>query len=84
MTHSSSDYTPDSYADALDDPPTHADDKAAETALDELHAEQDTADDQPDDDSETCHAELVDGSYTYCGCEDCDERATRDGEDGDR
>ncbi|MFI7274203.1 hypothetical protein [Streptomyces sp. NPDC049879] len=26
-----------------------------------------------DDDFE-CHAEFIDGSWTYCGCPDCDQR----------
>lgn len=23
---------------------------------------------------EECYAELIDGSWTYCGCPDCDQR----------
>lgn len=25
-----------------------------------------------------CEAEFIDGSYTYCGCEECDEREEED------
>ncbi|WP_267888450.1 hypothetical protein [Streptomyces sp. SBT349] len=27
-----------------------------------------------------CEAEFIDGSYTYCGCPDCDQRAYEDRE----
>lgn len=25
-----------------------------------------------------CYAEMIDGSYTYCGCEDCVQREADD------
>jgi hypothetical protein len=37
-----------------------------------------TTDDFFDDE---CHAEMIDGSYTYCGCKDCDEREREDREE---
>lgn len=65
--------------------PTREQEKAAEVALDladeQRRAEQDAAEPEPEDDGEDCHAEFIDGSYTYCGCEDCEQRETRDGED---
>lgn len=33
-------------------------------------------DDGPDGDE--CHAEFIDGSWTYCGCPECDEREEND------
>ncbi|MFE2556643.1 hypothetical protein ACFXGT_11495 [Streptomyces sp. NPDC059352] len=31
-------------------------------------------------DVDECHAELIDGSWTFCGCEDCEQRADDDTE----
>jgi hypothetical protein len=33
-----------------------------------------------DDPGQECFAELIDGSYTYCGCEDCEQREYDDAE----
>lgn len=31
-------------------------------------------------DGDDCYAELIDGSWTYCGCPDCEGREVEDGE----
>ncbi|WP_326598075.1 hypothetical protein [Streptomyces sp. NBC_01803] len=31
-------------------------------------------------DNDQCNAEFIDGSYTYCGCEDCGQREYEDRE----
>lgn len=38
------------------------------------------ADELPDDlsDGYECGADFVDGSYTFCGCDDCNRRASED------
>lgn len=57
----------------------------AEFAGESVKDYHDPADGQPEpqaalaDDGE-CTAELIDGSYTYCGCEECDEREANDQE----
>jgi monoamine oxidase len=80
------DHDHDHYADEEHEYPTRAEEKAAEIALDvadeERHAaEEATADAATAPDDHECQAELIDGSWTYCGCEECDERETRDGDE---
>ncbi|MET9952364.1 hypothetical protein ABZ135_12555 [Streptomyces sp. NPDC006339] len=45
-------------------------------AVDEAGAPLDIPDADPDD----CFAELIDGSWTNCGCPDCEQRETEDDE----
>ena len=59
----------------------------AEFAGESVKDYRDPADDQPapqadaaDDDPDGCYAEFIDGSWTYCGCADCNERETNDRE----
>lgn len=69
------------YADAVDYP-TREEEKAAEIALDVADEERRAAEAAgagPEDEGE-CFAELIDGSWTDCGCEDCTERETREDE----
>lgn len=74
----------DSYEDFADEveQPTREEMKADEIRLDladeERHAalEALAADFGPDD--ETCFAEFIDGSYTNCGCEYCEDREARE------
>lgn len=74
-------------ADTMSAAELHEDDQRAEFAQDDVdearaaeEAKTDAAGESPDDDGECC-AEFIDGSYTYCGCEECDERQDRDGEE---
>lgn len=59
-------------------------DRDAELALDaadeERWARDDAQAEAPGPDDGECQAELIDGSYTYCGCEDCQEREYLDRE----
>ncbi|WKV74253.1 hypothetical protein AW27_026500 [Streptomyces sp. PCS3-D2] len=71
------------YADEVEHP-TREEEKAAEIALDVADDERRAAEEAeagdgagPEDD-EDCGAEFIDGSWTYCGCEDCAERETRE------
>ncbi|MFI6700282.1 hypothetical protein ACIBJC_15115 [Streptomyces sp. NPDC050509] len=56
---------------------------AQDEARDAAEQARQNAADGPDDDGE-CHAELIDGTWTNCGCQDCIDRAAEDEEtDGD-
>lgn len=70
------------------DRPTPAEDKADEIAWEtardaHLAAEEAAAKAvEPDgDDPDECRAEFIDGSWTYCGCDDCNDREQRDHDD---
>lgn len=74
------------YADEVDYP-TREEEKAAEIALDvadeERRAAEEAAAGEPaGPQDEDCGAEFIDGSWTYCGCEDCTERETREESEG--
>lgn len=61
------------------------DDRRAEFALDAAddlrNAEAAAAEEaEADDPGRECFAELIDGSYTYCGCEECEQREYEDSE----
>ncbi|MER6197990.1 hypothetical protein ABT234_11580 [Streptomyces sp. NPDC001586] len=67
------------YADEVEQP-TREEEKAAEIALDVADEQRWAAEAAatvegagPEDDDE-CHAEFIDGSWTGCGCEDCELR----------
>jgi hypothetical protein len=70
--------------DAEHEPMTAEEERTAELILDAQdearHAAEQAAAEavQPADDPDECTAEMVDGSYTYCGCEDCDQREYED------
>lgn len=51
-------------------------------ALEEERARAAQADPAEDDDE--CHAEFIDGSWTYCGCPECKQRETDDDEFADQ
>ncbi|MFB6517469.1 hypothetical protein [Streptomyces sp. NPDC056401] len=77
--HTSTGEPMDHYEDFADEVehPTREEQKADEIRLDladeERHAALEaTAEPGPAD--ETCFAEFIDGSYTNCGCEDCEAR----------
>ncbi|MFB7171117.1 hypothetical protein ACFCYM_09885 [Streptomyces sp. NPDC056254] len=74
------------YAEHADeaDYPTREEEKAAEIALDVAADEarwaaEGAAAGEPEGDE--CGAEFIDGSWTYCGCEDCVEREAREESD---
>ncbi|MFE7096989.1 hypothetical protein [Streptomyces erythrochromogenes] len=74
------------YADAVEQP-TREEEKAAEIALDVADeerraAEEAAAGESAGPEDEDCGAEFIDGSWTYCGCEDCTERETREESEG--
>ncbi|RCH70530.1 hypothetical protein DT019_03300 [Streptomyces sp. SDr-06] len=81
--HDEHDY--EQYAGEEREYPTAAEETAYEIALDFADEERHAAEEaqvssaEPDDDGDECHAEFIDGSWTYCGCDECDERETRDG-----
>lgn len=53
----------------------------AQDAADEArNAEEAKAEAAAGDMSITCEAEFIDGTFTYCGCEECDEREAADAE----
>ncbi|MEV7584424.1 hypothetical protein [Streptomyces erythrochromogenes] len=76
------DYT--EYADGVDYP-TREEEKAAEIALDVADEERWAAEEKEAEiariNAEECGAEFIDGSWTYCGCEDCVERKEREESD---
>lgn len=64
------------------------DDRRVEFALDaadDARNAQAAGKSEADDPGQECFSELIDGSYTYCGCEDCEQReydaAEYDGEE---
>lgn len=69
-----------------DEPFTADEERDLELVLDaqdeERRAEQEkaAASAEPDGDDGECHAEMIDGSYTYCVCPDCDTRQAEDDE----
>ncbi|MFD6421736.1 hypothetical protein [Streptomyces sp. NPDC060198] len=72
------------YADY--DPPTAEEERTAVLLLDAADEERHAAEERaaaaaaPEDDDE-CAAEFIDGSWTYCGCPQCEEQEDRDAED---
>ncbi|MFZ3494584.1 hypothetical protein ACODT5_15395 [Streptomyces sp. 5.8] len=81
--HTSTGELMDDYQDFADEVehPTREEQKADEIRLDladeERHAAlEPQAGPGPDDD--TCFAEFIDGSYTNCGCEYCEDREARE------
>ncbi|WP_030387040.1 hypothetical protein [Streptomyces sp. NRRL S-241] len=79
--HDEHDYS--EYADEVDRP-TREEEKAVEIALDvaaeERWAAEEAATGEGSDheDDDECHAEFIDGSWTNCGCPDCETRAAEE------
>lgn len=75
------------YSESADEVerPTREEEKAFEIALDvadeERHAEQERLAPAGPEDDEECHAEFIDGSFTDCGCADCEDRVGLEAEE---
>ncbi|MFZ3558132.1 hypothetical protein [Streptomyces sp. BH055] len=79
-----SDYEALTNADVMTATELYEDERDAELRLDAADEERDAAEEQarnaePDlaDDGD-CNAEFIDGSWTDCGCPDCEQRAADD------
>jgi hypothetical protein len=76
----------DDYTDEVEQP-TREEEKAAEISLDLADEERWAAEEAATgkgagrEDDEECGAEFIDGSWTYCGCEDCVDREAREESD---
>lgn len=68
---------------------TAEEERTAELALDVRDEERDAEEQKaaaaadPDDDGDECHAELIDGAYTFCGCAECWDRQAQDTQDAE-
>lgn len=80
-----SDYDDLTNADVMTYAEMDEDDRDAELRLDAADEERALAEEQAraaehdgaEDDGE-CMAEFIDGSWTYCGCQDCEQREADD------
>ncbi|MFF7365844.1 hypothetical protein [Streptomyces sp. NPDC008125] len=76
--------TYDDHAEYADyDPPTAEEERTAVLLLDAADEERHAAEERaaaataPEDDDE-CAAEFIDGSWTDCGCPECEDRAAEE------